>query len=39
VLAVVLPLAVLVVTRRVCIELQRGDEVKLRRRAALARSP
>ncbi len=37
-LAVVLPLVVLVVTHRVCIELQRGDEVKLRQRAALARA-
>ena len=39
VLALVLPLVVLVVTHRVCIELQRGEEVKLRQRAALARSP
>jgi ubiquinol-cytochrome c reductase cytochrome b subunit len=39
VLALVLPLVVLVVTHRVCIELQRGDQVKLRQRAALARSP
>jgi ubiquinol-cytochrome c reductase cytochrome b subunit len=39
VLALVLPLLVLAVTHRVCIELQRGDEVRLRRRAALARSP
>jgi ubiquinol-cytochrome c reductase cytochrome b subunit len=39
VLAIVLPLAALVVTHRVCVELQRGDEVKLRQRAALARSP
>ena len=38
VLALVLPLVVLVVTHRVCIELQRGDEVKLRQRAALART-
>jgi ubiquinol-cytochrome c reductase cytochrome b subunit len=39
ILAVVLPLLVLAVTHRVCIELQRGDEVKVRQRAALARSP
>jgi ubiquinol-cytochrome c reductase cytochrome b subunit len=39
VLALVLPLVVLVVTHRACIELQRGDEMKLRQRAALARSP
>jgi ubiquinol-cytochrome c reductase cytochrome b subunit len=39
VLAVALPLAALIVTHRVCVELQRGDEVKLRQRAALARSP
>jgi hypothetical protein len=39
ILAIVLPLVVLAVTHRVCIELQRGDEVKVRQRAALARSP
>ena len=39
VLAFVLPLVVLGVTHRVCSELQRGDELKLRQRAALARSP
>ena len=39
VLALVLPPVVLVVTHRVSTELQRGDEVKPRQRAALARSP
>jgi ubiquinol-cytochrome c reductase cytochrome b subunit len=39
VLAFVLPLVVLGVTHRVCSELQRGDELKLRQSAALARSP
>ena len=39
ILAIVLPLTALVVTHRVCVELQRGDAVKVRQRAALARSP